>query len=61
MLCTFTSGLDGYWSTEGCELKEVKESASNLYVTCECSQLTTFAVLMNVGEVSFPNLAYRFA
>lgn len=47
------SWLDGYWSTEECVIKEIRENSDDLYVVCECKILSTYAVLMEAGVVSF--------
>lgn len=47
------SWSDGHWSTEECAIKEIRENSDDLYVVCECKILSTHAVLMEAGEVSF--------
>lgn len=34
-------------------MKEIGENSDDLYIVCECKILSTYAVLMEAGEVSF--------
>ncbi|XP_077866231.1 adhesion G-protein coupled receptor D1-like, partial [Saccoglossus kowalevskii] len=45
-------GKSGMWSESGCTVDE--ENSSNTYLTCICTHLTNFAVLMQVTEFEIP-------
>ncbi|KAK7938975.1 hypothetical protein WMY93_002301 [Mugilogobius chulae] len=47
-------GASGYWSEEGCWVSFTNEN----YTVCSCSHLSTFALIMQIGEVSrnHPNI-----
>ena len=47
---TSIPGLRGAWSNQGC--KRSKEQNYQDYVTCECSHLTNFALLLDVSQTA---------
>ncbi|XP_071120942.1 adhesion G protein-coupled receptor L3-like isoform X1 [Mytilus edulis] len=58
-LCSFwnfSEGVYGQWSQEGCN--RIKENAT--HVTCQCTHLTNFAILMDVSGVKLTNEHTQF-